>query len=206
MVVIVMIPTFISVLVGKQSNAIKICLNGCRIKVFSHGFSINDGYCSSAFPFLKMEGGRFPSIGDLRQSSTSCHGVGTGLLTGVGVTMIMGVGPEAGGAGSIAIITNTNRTAPKLTTSIICDQRNQSSFFLTIDSNFCLICCQAPTFISFRFRSKCILGTNTFVAQKRLISQKTIGRKKSSKIKWPETGKLSATICLRRSLKAKTAK
>src|SRR6266567_3882167 len=99
-----------------------------------------------------------------------------------------------------------NRTAPKLTTSIICDQRNQSSFFLTIDSNFCLICCQAPTFISFRFRSKCILGTNTFVAQKRLISQKTIGRKKSSKIKWPETGKLSATICLRRSLKAKTAK
>ena len=91
--------------------------------------------------------------------------------------MIMGVAPEAGGAGSRAIITNTNRTAPKLTTSMICDQRNQSSFFLTIDSNFSLISCHAPTLISFRFRSKCILGTNTRVAQNKLVSQHTIGRK-----------------------------
>lgn len=44
---------------------------------------------------------------------TSCYGVGTGLLTGVGVTMMMGVGPKAGGVGSRARITNTNRTAPK---------------------------------------------------------------------------------------------
>src|SRR6266566_1081103 len=134
------------------------------------------------------------------------YGVGIGPLVGIGVTIMMGVGPEAGGAGRSANITKTSSTVPKLITSSNCDRYNQSSFFSTIDSYFCLICCQAAMLISLRLTSRCILGTNTCVAQIRLNNQQTMGRKKRSKTRLPGTGKLNATICLRRSLNAKTAK
>jgi hypothetical protein len=100
---------------------------------------------------------------------------------GVGVKIMICVGPDAGGGGRRASTTSRITSTPKLVTSSICDQWSQRSFFSAVCSYVCLMFCHPLILISLRLTSGRGCGTKTRVAQYRLMSQSSKGRKKSSK-------------------------
>src|SRR5260221_12715329 len=72
---------------------------------------------------------------------------------GVGVTIMICVGPDAGGGGRRASTTSRITSTPKLVTSSICDQRSQPSFFSAVCSHVCLRFVHPLMLISLRLTS-----------------------------------------------------